>query len=91
MTVTLPLPSVTSAIWFSGRPNVGAYKYGGNVRYTLQRVTGGIAFVFILYHLWHMHWLGDSFGGGFFDFDNDGWDDLYTPNGFVSGKSMKDT
>lgn len=54
-------------IWFSGQPNTSSYKYGGNFRYTLQRVTGGIAFVFILYHLWHMHWLGNSFGGGFFD------------------------
>ena len=34
---------------------------------------------------------GWAFGGGFVDFDNDGWEDLYTPNGFVSGKSMKDT
>jgi len=30
-------------------------------------------------------------GGGFTDFDNDGWSDLYTPNGFISGKSMSDT
>lgn len=57
-------------IWFSGQPNVGAYKYGGNVRYTLQRVSGGIAFVFILYHLWHMHWLGKPLGGGFFEHDD---------------------
>ena len=34
---------------------------------------------------------GWAFGGGFVDFDNDGWADLYTPNGFVSGKTMKDT
>ncbi len=34
---------------------------------------------------------GWAFGGGFVDFDNDGWEDLYSPNGFVSGKSMKDT
>ena len=34
---------------------------------------------------------GWAFGGGFLDFDNDGWEDIYTPNGFVSGKSMKDT
>ena len=34
---------------------------------------------------------GWAFGGGFLDFDNDGWEDLYTPNGFVSGPSMKDT
>lgn len=57
-------------IWFSGRPNAAAYPYGANVRYTLQRVTGGIAFVFILYHVWQMHWLGRTFGGGVFDPDN---------------------
>ena len=34
---------------------------------------------------------GWAFGGGFLDFDNDGWQDLYTPNGFVSGKTMDDT
>jgi hypothetical protein len=32
-----------------------------------------------------------AWGGGFVDFDNDGWQDLYFPNGFISGKSMKDT
>ncbi len=34
---------------------------------------------------------GWSWGGGFIDFDNDGREDLYTPNGFLSGKTMKDT
>jgi hypothetical protein len=32
-----------------------------------------------------------AWGGGFIDIDNDGVEDLYTPNGFISGKSMKDT
>jgi hypothetical protein len=32
-----------------------------------------------------------AWGGGFIDLDNDGWQDLYFPNGFISGKSMKDT
>jgi FG-GAP-like repeat/FG-GAP repeat len=32
-----------------------------------------------------------AWGGGFIDFDNDGWEDLYIPCGFISGKSMKDT
>jgi len=32
-----------------------------------------------------------AWGGGFIDFDNDGWQDLYVPCGFISGKSMKDT
>ena len=34
---------------------------------------------------------GWAFGGGFVDVDNDGWEDLHVPNGFVSGKSLKDT
>jgi hypothetical protein len=34
---------------------------------------------------------GWAWGGGFLDFDNDGWQDIFTPNGFISGKSMKDT
>jgi hypothetical protein len=34
---------------------------------------------------------GWAWGGGFIDFDNDGWSDIFTPNGFISGKSMKDT
>jgi hypothetical protein len=34
---------------------------------------------------------GWAFGGGFFDFDNDGWEDEFSVNGFVSGKTMKDT
>jgi hypothetical protein len=34
---------------------------------------------------------GWAYGGGFVDFDNDGWEDTYSVNGFVSGKTMKDT
>ena len=34
---------------------------------------------------------GWGWGGVFLDFDNDGWEDIYCPNGFISGKSMKDT
>ena len=26
-------------IWFTGQPNVGTYRYGSNIRYTMQRVT----------------------------------------------------
>ncbi|MCP4246491.1 MAG: succinate dehydrogenase [bacterium] len=54
-------------IWRTGRQNVATYRYGGNVRYTAQRITGIIALLFILYHLWHMHWLGKPFGGAEFD------------------------
>ncbi len=48
-------------------PNVGAYPYGSNIRYTLQRATGMIVAVFIVFHLWQMHHLGKSLGGGHFD------------------------
>ncbi len=39
----------------SGLPNSQAYPYGANIRYTLQRATGMIAFVFIMWHVFHMH------------------------------------
>ena len=51
----------------NGLPNVGSYAYVGNVRYTLQRATGMIAFVFIIWHITQLHWLGTPFGGGKFD------------------------
>ena len=38
-----------------GERNVARYPYVGNVRYTLQRWTGVIAFAFILCHVFHMH------------------------------------
>ena len=38
-----------------GLPNSSTYKYTNNVRYTLQRATGMIAFVFIFWHVFHMH------------------------------------
>jgi succinate dehydrogenase / fumarate reductase cytochrome b subunit len=51
----------------NGLPNVGSYPYVGNVRYTLQRATGMIAFVFIMGHVIHLHWMGGPLGGGKFD------------------------
>jgi succinate dehydrogenase / fumarate reductase cytochrome b subunit len=42
-------------------PNTSDYPYGANRRYTWQRWTGLIAFVFIVYHVFHMH--------GWFHFD----------------------
>jgi succinate dehydrogenase / fumarate reductase cytochrome b subunit len=51
----------------NGLPNVGSYPYVSNVRYTLQRATGMIAFAFIVWHVLQLHWLGTPFGGGKFD------------------------
>lgn len=52
-------------------PNTTSYPYTSNVRYTLQRVTGIIAFFFILLHVLHMHkHIGAAFawaGGAKFD------------------------
>jgi succinate dehydrogenase / fumarate reductase cytochrome b subunit len=38
-----------------GLPNTANYPHAENIRYTLQRATGLIAFVFIFWHVFHMH------------------------------------
>jgi succinate dehydrogenase / fumarate reductase cytochrome b subunit len=38
-----------------GSSNSGTYGYAANIRYTLQRTTGIIAFFFIVYHVFHLH------------------------------------
>jgi succinate dehydrogenase / fumarate reductase cytochrome b subunit len=38
-----------------GLPNTTSYPYLSNVRYTLQRASGIVAFVFIMWHVFHMH------------------------------------
>jgi succinate dehydrogenase / fumarate reductase cytochrome b subunit len=48
-------------IALQGHSNALQYRYADNVRYTLQRASGWIAFLFILVHLGHfrfVHWLG---------------------------------
>ena len=54
-------------IIFSGKANARYYPYRANIRYTLQRITGIIAFFFIVYHVLQLHWLGKPLGGGKFD------------------------
>jgi len=39
-------------IWWQSRSNVSQYGYFRNWMYVLQRITGAIAFVFILLHVW---------------------------------------
>ena len=38
-------------ITFTGRINVFRYNYSSNWMYTLQRLTGGVVFVFLVYHM----------------------------------------
>jgi len=38
-------------IYFSGKPNPFRYNYPHNWMYTLQRISGAIIFVFLIYHL----------------------------------------
>ena len=52
-------------------PNTSSYPYAGNIRYTLQRATGIIAFFFVMFHVAQLHHLvGAPFkemGGAAFD------------------------
>jgi succinate dehydrogenase / fumarate reductase cytochrome b subunit len=52
----------------SGRPNLDRYKYQSNVRYSLQRITGYIAFVFVVLHVLSLRF-GLEFGGLLPSFD----------------------
>jgi succinate dehydrogenase / fumarate reductase, cytochrome b subunit len=45
-------------IWYQGDGNTGSYPWSGNWMYTLQRWTGGIAFVYIVWHTWTMRFTG---------------------------------
>jgi succinate dehydrogenase / fumarate reductase cytochrome b subunit len=47
---------------FTGRANVRHYTYWGNVRYSLQRITGILALVFIFLHIATLRWRWDLFG-----------------------------
>lgn len=45
-------------IWYCGDGNSMEYPWSGNWMYTLQRWTGGIAFVYIVWHVTTMRFLG---------------------------------
>lgn len=48
-------------IIMGGLPNTRSYPYEANLRYTLQRATGVIAFLFIVWHVFHLHgWIHAS-------------------------------
>ena len=45
-------------IWYRGDTNVGEYPWTGNWMYTLQRWTGAIAFIYIVWHTYTMRFTG---------------------------------
>jgi len=45
-------------IWYRGEGNTTEYPWTGNWMYTMQRWTGGIAFVYIGWHTWSMRFSG---------------------------------
>ncbi|HTS38011.1 MAG TPA: hypothetical protein VMH04_20210 [Candidatus Solibacter sp.] len=45
-------------IWYRGEMNVGNYAWTGNWMYVAQRWTGGIAFVYIIWHTYTMRFTG---------------------------------
>ena len=45
-------------IWYRGEGNVAEYPWTGNWMYTAQRWTGGIAFVYIVWHTYTMRFTG---------------------------------
>ncbi|HET9365072.1 MAG TPA: succinate dehydrogenase [Candidatus Angelobacter sp.] len=45
-------------IWFRGGSNVSEYPWAGNFMYAAQRWTGGITFVYILWHTYTMRFTG---------------------------------
>jgi succinate dehydrogenase / fumarate reductase, cytochrome b subunit len=45
-------------IWYRGDGNAVTYPWSGNWMYTAQRWTGGIAFIYIVWHTWTMRFTG---------------------------------
>lgn len=45
-------------IWYRGDGNSVTYPWSGNWMYTAQRWTGGIAFIYIVWHVWTMRFTG---------------------------------
>jgi succinate dehydrogenase cytochrome b subunit len=45
-------------IWYRGDTNVGEYPWTGNWMYTVQRWTGGVAFIYIVWHTYTMRFTG---------------------------------
>lgn len=49
-------------VMFTGKRNLSSYPYTANFMYTLQRWTGSITFVYILYHVYHTRIVNALYG-----------------------------
>lgn len=55
--VSIAFHSILGVVYaVGGSPNNASYKYGGNARYTLQRLTGYFGIFFIFYHVATLRW-----------------------------------
>lgn len=45
-------------IWYRGEANTASYPWSGNWMYTMQRWSGGIAFIYIVWHTYTMRFTG---------------------------------
>src|SRR3989338_1604106 len=49
-------------VTFSGKTNLSSYPYTQNFLYTLQRITGIVAFIYIGYHVYHTRIVNAMYG-----------------------------
>lgn len=49
-------------VWFTGKSNLAGYPYPKNFLYTLQRWTGLLAFIYIVYHVYHTRLVNALYG-----------------------------
>lgn len=49
-------------VMFTGKRNLSSYPYTGNFLYVLQRWTGAITFIYILYHVYHTRIVNALYG-----------------------------
>jgi len=45
-------------IWYSGESNLKDYPWAGNWMFSAQRLTGAIAFFYMVWHTWHLRFTG---------------------------------
>lgn len=49
-------------VMFSGKNNLAWYPYPGNWLYSLQRWTGGLTFIYVMYHVYHTRMVNLLYG-----------------------------